>query len=177
MVNLENKVTIITGASSGIGRATAIHFSNIGAKLVISGRDETALDETIELCNKSRNKEDYILKIVGDLTDKNVCQKIVDESIKKFNQIDVLVNNAGFLKTGSLEQLKMEDYDDIMDLNVKSVIRLTQLCLPYLIKQKGSIVNVSSVAGTKSFPGILGYCMVMRTLFYRFLLILSYFTK
>ena len=147
MVNLENKVSIITGASSGIGQATAVLFSNLGSKLVLSGRDEKALDATIELCNQKMNNSDCILKIVGDLTDKDVCQRIVDEAIKKFNRIDVLVNNAGFLKTGSIETIKIDDFDALMDLNVKSVIRLTQLVLPHLIKQKGSIVNVSSVAG------------------------------
>ena len=137
--NLENKISIITGASSGIGRATAIHFSNLGSKLVLTGRDEKALDETIELCNKNINKQDCILKIVGDLKEKEHCQQIVDETVKKFNQIDVLVNNAGFLKTGSIETITISDFDDLMDVNVKSVIRLTQSCLPYLIKQKGSI--------------------------------------
>jgi len=147
MVHLDNKVTIITGASSGIGRATAILFSNLGSKLVLSGRDENALNETIQLCNQNIDKKECILKVVGDLTNADLCQKIVDESIKKFKKIDVLVNNAGFLKTGSIETIKIEDFDELMDVNVKSVIRLTQLCLPYLIKQQGSIVNVSSVAG------------------------------
>jgi NADP-dependent 3-hydroxy acid dehydrogenase YdfG len=147
MVNLEDKVAIITGASSGIGRATAVLFSNLGSKLVLTGRNEEALNETIELCNQNMDKKGCILKVIGDLTNKDLSVQIVEESIKKFKKIDVLVNNAGFLKTGSIETIKLEDFDELMNLNVKSVIRLTQLCLPYLIEQKGSIVNVSSVAG------------------------------
>jgi hypothetical protein len=69
------------------------------------------------------------------------------------------VNNAGMLNSGSIETIKMEDYDRIMNVNVRSVIFLTQLCVPHIIKEKGSIVNVSSVTGTRSFPGVLGYCM------------------
>lgn len=69
------------------------------------------------------------------------------------------VNNAGILKGGSIETMKLEDYDASMNTNVRTLVILTQLCVPHLIKEKGSIVNVSSVTGTRSFPGVLGYCM------------------
>lgn len=79
--------------------------------------------------------------------------------MKAFGQIDVLVNAAGMLKGGSVETMKMEDYESSMSVNVTSVIRLTQACVPHIIKQKGCIVNVSSVTGTRSFPGVLPYCV------------------
>lgn len=154
-MNLNNKISIITGASSGIGRATAVLFSKLGSSLVLIGRSEEALNETITSCQP----ETSILKVTGDLTNNEFCKTVVDLAIQKFGKINVLVNSAGILKTGGLETLKMQDYDDSMDLNVKSVINLTQLCLPYLIAEKGSIVNVSSVTGTRSFPGVLAYCM------------------
>lgn len=148
---------IITGASSGIGRATAVLFSNLGAKLVITGRDSNALDETIEACNPKAKNE--ILKIVGDLSNKEVSDKVVDTCIEKHGKLNILVNSAGILIGGSIETMKMEDFDTTMNINVKSVINLTQRCVPFLIAEKGNIVNVSSVTGSRSFPGVLSYCM------------------
>jgi len=154
-MNLNNKVAIITGASSGIGRASAILFSTLGAKLVLTGRDDTALNEAISEC-KTASPED-ILKIVGDLSNPDTCNQVVTECLQKFGKIDILVNSAGILIPGSIENMKMADYDTTMNINVKSVIYLTQACLPHLIAQKGNIVNVSSVTGTRSFPGVLSY--------------------
>ena len=84
-----------------------------------------------------------ILKITGDLTNKDTCKEIVEKSIQRFGRINVLVNSAGILKPGSLEAMKMEDYEDSMEINVKSVIELTKLCLPHLIAEKGGILNFS----------------------------------
>ncbi|RNA22148.1 3-oxoacyl-[acyl-carrier- ] reductase -like [Brachionus plicatilis] len=157
MLTLVNKTSIITGASSGIGKATAILFSQLGSKLVLVGRDESALDQTITLCNPELKND--IIKVSGDLCNSDTCKKIVEQAVNKFGTINILVNAAGILKAGSLENMKMEDYDLSMDTNVKSAMILTQLCLPYLIKEKGSVVNVSSVTGTRSFPGVLPYCI------------------
>lgn len=79
--------------------------------------------------------------------------------MKKFGQINVLVNSAGIIKGGGLDTLKMDEFDTQMNINVKSIVKLTQSCLPHLIEQKGSVVNVSSVTGSRSFPGVLTYCM------------------
>lgn len=157
MISLSNKISIITGASSGIGQATAILFSKLGAKLVIVGRNEEALNETIKSCGEERR--DDILKVVGDICNDEVNKRVVEECLKKFGQIDVLVNAAGVLKGGGIENLKMEDYESTMNINVTSLIKLTQNCVPHIIKQKGSIVNVSSVTGTRSFPNVLPYCI------------------
>ena len=97
--------------------------------------------------------------MVADLSDLSSTKQIVEEAIKKFGKINVLVNSAGVIKGGGIESLKMDEYDSQMNINVKSLLQLTQNCLPHLIEQKGSVVNVSSVTGTRSFPGVLTYCM------------------
>lgn len=158
MKDLENKVAIITGASSGIGRSTAILFAKMGAKVVLLGRNIDKLNETIKQC-LNHTTEDNLLLVVGDVTNENVRQTLVNECLEKFNKIDILVNNAGSSKPGNFQNLNMNDYDFTMNVNVKSVISLTQKCLPEIIKSKGSIVNVSSVASTVSVPNLLSYCM------------------
>lgn len=97
--------------------------------------------------------------MVGDISKLESCKKIVDEAINNFGKIDILINNAGILKTAGIETIQMKDYDELMDTNIKAVMNLTQLCIPHLLEQKGSIVNVSSIAGSKSLPNILAYCM------------------
>lgn len=96
---------------------------------------------------------------MGDITDAEVQKKIVNNAIEKFGKIDVLVNGAAILQLSDFQTMKLEDYDYLMNVNVNSVISLTQLCQPYLIKQKGSIVNISSICGTRSYKGSLAYCM------------------
>lgn len=298
--DLNNKVSIITGASSGIGRSTAILFSELGSKLVLVGRNEKNLDETARLCSKDSSNN--VLKVIGDVRDEGTRERIVNEALKKFNKIDILVNNAGgniqtskispetaitevqpsesrqatrkshspeskkrlapivlprgrdshplgqvhlegTKKTatgqnrltreshsptkeehnnlqeswkesskprekfeielglplvrdpnspdlrqansqeqrethlsgstrhkspesrevnpsaGNLQTLNMDDFDATMDLNVRAIILLTQKCLPEIIKQKGAIVNISSVASTQPIPNLLSYCM------------------
>lgn len=142
---------------AGIGQATAILFSNLGAKLVLVGRDENALNQTTQQCNPNTHAD--ILKVVGDLSNPEVCKQVVMECIQKHGRVNILVNSAGIMQPGSIETMNMDDYDRTMDINVKSVIHLTQNCLPHLIATKGSIVNVSSVTGSRSFPGVLSYCM------------------
>jgi len=156
-MNLNDKVAIVTGASSGLGRATAIAFSNLGAKLVIVGRNESALNETANSCKPET--KDQIVKFVGDLSNPATCFQVVDKTVETFGKINILVNSAGILKPGTIENMKMEDYDETMNINVKSIINLTQKCVPHLIATKGNIVNVSSVTGSRSFPGVLSYCM------------------
>lgn len=158
MLKLNNKISIITGASSGIGRATAVAFADLGSKLILVGRNKKALDETVDMCEKT-SKETQILPIIGDLTDSNVIPKIVNETVKKFGTITTLVNNAAVFGLSNIMNTTIEDYDKMMNVNLKSTLLLTQACLPHIIKNKGSIVNVSSIAGTRSFPNLLPYSM------------------
>uniref|UniRef100_A0A6B2EIC2 Putative tropinone reductase 2 n=1 Tax=Phlebotomus kandelakii TaxID=1109342 RepID=A0A6B2EIC2_9DIPT len=154
----EGKVVLITGASSGIGFGTAELFSREGAKLAISGRNEERLRETLGKCKAPTSGRSHVI-IKGDVTNEEDAKKIINNTIAHFGQLDVLVNNAGILESGSIEETSLEQYDKIMNTNVRSLYHLTMLAVPHLIKTKGNIVNVSSVAGTRSFPNVLAYCM------------------
>ncbi|XP_047538079.1 3-oxoacyl-[acyl-carrier-protein] reductase FabG-like [Vanessa atalanta] len=140
-MGFKNKVVIVTGASSGIGAAAAIAFSAAAAHVVMVGRDNTKLKAVAAKCSKPH-------VIIADVSKDDDAKRIIDETIKKFGQLDVLVNNAGFSNvTGSLlEGDMMKSYDSIMSVNVRAVVHLTNLAAPHLIKTKGNIVNISSVA-------------------------------
>jgi len=122
-------------------------FSKLGSSLVLVGRNESALDETIEKCRQN-NGQIKIEKIVGDLTKTDLPEQIVERVLNKFGKINILINSAGIIKAGGLETLKIEDYNHQMNINVTSVVNLTKKCLPYLISAKGSVVNVSSGSGS-----------------------------
>lgn len=149
-----NKVVLITGASSGIGAATAIHISKLGGILSLAGRKLDNLQSVAKQCEEHK-AQTFI--VVGDLTKEIDTERILNETIKKFGRLDVLVNNAGILETGSIETTNLEQYDRVMNTNVRSMYHLTMLAVPHLIKTEGNIVNVSSVNGIRSFPGVLAY--------------------
>jgi len=153
-VEFSGKIAIVTGASSGIGRATAVAMSKQGASVALVGRNERALRETAIECDDSRT-----INIVADITRESDARKIVYETIERFGGIDVLVNAAGIITNGTIETTTEEQWDQMMNINVRSVFRLMQLALPALIKHKGNVVNVSSVTGERSFPGVLAYCV------------------
>ncbi|XP_047538181.1 3-oxoacyl-[acyl-carrier-protein] reductase FabG-like [Vanessa atalanta] len=149
----KDKVVIVTGASSGIGAAAAIAFSAAGAQVVMVGRDNTKLTAVAAKCTKP-------LVILADVAKDDDAKRIVDETIKNFGKLDVLVNNAGMSVLASLlEGGMMQSYDTIMSVNVRAVVYLTTLAAPHLIKTKGNVVNISSVAGyvTPVTPGSINY--------------------
>ena len=152
-MDFTDKVVIITGASSGIGAGAALYLSTLGASLVISGRNKDKLEETATKCEGSP------LVIVGDVNVEADRVNIINKTIEKFGKLNVLVNNAGLGKSAGIVATTMEQYDQVMDTNVRSVFHLTQLAIPHLVKTQGNIVNVSSVAGPRSFPNLLAYCM------------------
>lgn len=154
-MNFQNKVVLITGASSGIGEATAKHFANLGASLVLTGRNSEQLTRVGEAC-KENSKETPLL-ILADVTKVEDNERVINETITKYGKLDVLINNAGILSNGSIENTSLQQYDEIMNTNVRAVYHLTMLAVPHLVNSKGNIVNVSSVAGNRSFPGILAY--------------------
>ncbi|XP_019641645.1 PREDICTED: uncharacterized protein LOC109483097 [Branchiostoma belcheri] len=157
MPDFRGKVAIITGASAGIGKGTAVEFAQLGAHLALTGRNEENLQATAKACVEAGTPEDKILIVTGDICDDEVRKNLVDQTAQKFGRIDVLVNNAGTLTFGNLETTDMAEYDKTMDVNVRSVVRLTQLCVPHLTKTKGAIVNVSSIKGIRSFSKHLAY--------------------
>lgn len=151
-----DKVVMVTGATSGIGHAVALKFATESAQVVALGRNQSALAE-VEA--SVRNAGGEPLTITVDVTNDSQVHHAVDEIINKFGRLDVLVNAAGHISTGSIEETSLSAWDAMMNVNLRSVFQLMQLAAPYLIKTKGNVVNVSSVTGLRSFPGVLAYCV------------------
>jgi len=158
--DLQGKVVLVTGASSGIGRYAAIEFAKNGAKLALVGRRKEALQETTDMCLASgKTDASNILQLVADLEQEKDCESVVADTVKKFGSLDVLVNSAGILVGGGIETLTLEGYDKQMNINCRSVFITTKAAVPHLKATKGNIVNVSSVTGLRSFPNVLSYCV------------------
>ncbi|XP_055302964.1 uncharacterized oxidoreductase TM_0325-like [Sitodiplosis mosellana] len=155
-MSFAGKSVIVTGASSGIGRATAEHLAKQDANLVLVGRNEEQLQNTVDLCLKATQN---VLKIVADVCIEADAERIIQETIAKFAKLDVLINSAGIIGSGTIETTTLDQYDRIMNVNVRAIFRLTQLAVPHLIASKGNIVNLSSVCGIRSFPNVLAYNM------------------
>lgn len=152
---LVGKIAIITGASSGIGAETAKLFAKLGATLAITGRNIENLNAVADDCSRDSDKKPLIIQ--GDLTNEGDAKRIMEETIKKYGKLDILVNNAGILESGSILSTSLEQYDRLMNTNVRAIYHLTMLAAPHLIESQGNIVNVSSVNGLRSFPGVLAY--------------------
>lgn len=150
------KVAVVTGATSGIGHACAVGFAHEGANVVCVGRKEEALKT---VADEVRSAGAEALTIRADLSVDSEADRVIDESVEAFGGIDVLVNAAGFLTTGTIETTAIDSWDEMMNVNVRAVFRLMQRSLPSLIERRGNIVNVSSVTGLRSFPGVLAYCV------------------
>ncbi|XP_030562334.1 uncharacterized protein LOC115763760 [Drosophila novamexicana] len=155
MPNFKDKVIIVTGASSGIGAATAVHLASLGGLLVIVGRNEAKLKETAD--NILAAGCAPALQLQADMNKEADVEQILAATLKQYGRLDVLVNNAGILEMGSIENTTLEQYDRVMNTNVRALYQLTMLATPELVKTKGSIVNVSSVNGIRSFAGVLAY--------------------
>lgn len=153
---MQGKVAVVTGASSGIGRATALLFAQNGMSVFAVGRNEKELSAL----NQSLASSEGSIKIhLADVTEMSQFERIATEAVESFGKIDVLVNSAGIIKNGSIENTTLDDWDRLMNINLRAVFILMQKCIPFLAETKGNIVNVSSVAGTRAFPGVLGYCV------------------
>jgi len=138
--NLIDKVALITGASSGIGAATALLFARRGAKLSLSGRNEVNLQRVGDDCARVGSERPLI--VVAELSCEPDVANLVDATVEKFGRLDVLVNNAGIVEFGTIETASLEQYDRVMGVNVRSAFQLTMLCAPHLIATRGNIVNV-----------------------------------
>jgi NAD(P)-dependent dehydrogenase (short-subunit alcohol dehydrogenase family) len=150
------KVAFVTGATSGIGHASAIAFANAGARVVGVGRKAEALDDIEKQIRKTGAE---VLTIQADLSEVQEAERAVKHALEVFGGIDILVNAAGHLSNGTVENTTLEAWDDMMDVNVRAVFQLMQKALPSLIERRGNIVNVSSVTGLRAFPGVLAYCV------------------
>lgn len=126
------------------------------ATLALVGRNEENLQKVVDSCNANTSK---VLKIVADVCNEADAKRIVQETIAAFGKLNILINNAGIISSGSIETTTLEQYDSIMNVNCRAIFHLTQLAVPHLIKTKGNIVNLSSVCGIRSFPNVLAYNM------------------
>lgn len=154
---MQDKVVLVTGATSGIGRAAALLFAKNGATVIAAGRNESELTDLSKDVKKSG--KGALKPHLADLTELSQIERLVNETIHNHVQIDVLVNSAGIIKMGSIETTTLDDWDKLMHINLRSVFQLTQMCVPHLAKTKGNIINVSSVAGMRAFPNVLAYCV------------------
>lgn len=153
----ENKVALITGGSRGIGKSIAEKFAKNGYNLVINYvSDSTKTEELAKEFQEGNNIE--VLFVKADVTDFNSCENMVKQAIEKFGKIDVLVNNAGITKDGLLMRMKEEDFDKVINVNLKGTFNVTKNVVPYMMKQKnGRIVNISSVVGVTGNAGQCNY--------------------
>lgn len=153
---MKEKVVIVTGASSGIGRATAKLFAKNKAKVIAVGRNEKELSS---LRDEIQKKNGFVKTVFADLKEISQIDRLVTDTFEQFKQIDILVNAAGIIANGSVENTELADWDKMMNINLRSVFYIMQKCVPHLIESKGNIVNVSSVTGTRAFPNVLAYCV------------------
>jgi NAD(P)-dependent dehydrogenase (short-subunit alcohol dehydrogenase family) len=150
-----DKTIIVTGATSGIGRAAALAFAREGGALVLVGRDEAALAAAGA---EARAAGGAAVTCAADLTAFDAPGRIVNAAVQSFNRVDVLVNAAGIIASAPLETTSDELWDSMMAINARAPFRLMREALPHLKATRGSVVNVSSVNGLRSFPGVLAYC-------------------
>ena len=156
MENIKGKVVVITGASSGLGEATARLLSAQGATVVLGARRVERLQKLADELNAKGGKA---LALATDVTDHEQVKKLVDSAVQKYGRIDVMINNAGLMPHSPLERLKIDDWDRMIDVNIKGVLYGIAAALPHMKQQKsGHIINVSSVAGHKVTPNGAVYC-------------------
>jgi NAD(P)-dependent dehydrogenase (short-subunit alcohol dehydrogenase family) len=155
MDEMQGKVALITGASSGIGRATALKFASEGAKVAIVAR---RADKLQEVAQEIIAKGGAVKVIAADVTEPAEIDRVVAETLAAFGGVDVLVNAAGIIANGTVENTRLQDWDYMFKVNVRSPFYLMQRVMPSLVERKGNVVNVSSVTGIRAFPNILAYC-------------------
>lgn len=152
MARLRDQVAIVTGASSGIGRSTAELFAAEGARIVLVGRDGDALREVASSIGTPTTT-----LAIHDLTSKVAAEEVVAATIDAYGRLDVVVNAAGIIKSGTIETTSDEDWSAMMATNLDAIFRLMRAAVAHLRASRGRIVNISSVNGQRAFPGVLAY--------------------
>ncbi|HRZ31300.1 MAG TPA: SDR family oxidoreductase [Flavobacterium sp.] len=149
------KVVIITGVSSGIGKACAFEFADNGATVVLAARRENELKK-VETEIKIRGGEAYAVKT--DVKNIDACKNLIDKTVEKYGKIDVLINNAGVSMRATFEELNLSVIKELMDTNFYGAVYCTKFALPFLLEQKGTLIGISSISGLTPLPGRTGYC-------------------
>jgi len=153
---IKDKVAIITGASSGIGYATALALSKAGAKVAIGAR---RTDKLADLENKIKENNGEVFSQKLDVTKNDECNSFVNNVLEKWGSVDILVNNAGLMPLSFFKNLKIDEWDQMIDVNIKGVLYCTGAVVSHMLEKKsGHIVNISSVAGRVVFPAGSVYC-------------------
>ena len=151
-MRLKDKTAIITGGGTGIGRATATAFCREGAKVILFGRRKEKLEKTAEELG------DSALVVQGDMTNNNDLDQLINQALQNFKGIDILVNNAGLFNGAPLHETTDSQWDEMMDINIRSVFQLTRRVLPVMLAQKnGSIIHISSILGLIAVPQVAAY--------------------
>ena len=149
---MSGKVVIITGASSGIGRALAIEYAKRGAFLSLAARRIDKLNELQAILGSSE-----VLVTKTDVTSESACKELIDRTIQRFGRIDVLINNAGLSMRALFDDIDLNSFKQVMDVNFYGTVYCTKYALPYLISTKGSLVGIISVAGHVGLPARSAY--------------------
>jgi short-subunit dehydrogenase len=151
---LKNKVVVITGASSGIGYALAVEYASKGARLVIASRNVTRLSE---IGDELRLSGAEVLEVKTDVSIEADCKNLVEQAVGHFGTIDILINNAGISMRALFIDMNLDVMRKLMDVNFWGTVYCTKFALPHLLKSKGSVVGVISIAGYIGLPGRSGY--------------------
>jgi short-subunit dehydrogenase len=151
---MKDKVVVITGGSSGIGKSLAQKFGTQGSKILITGRRQAELESAVV---ELRDENITINSFTGDVSIPGDNHRMAEEAIARYGKIDILINNAGMSMRALFEEVDMEVLRKIMEVNFFGVLYATRACLPDIIKNKGSIVGISSIAGYRGLPGRTGY--------------------
>lgn len=151
-MSFSGKVVLVTGASSGIGADVAVEFAKLGARVALVGRNETRLNKVQHKIGKSVS-----IVIVADVV--KDAPRIIEKTIQSYGKLDILVNNAGVFRTNTASNIDLETYDEVMNINCRSIVELTKLAVPHLITTNGNVVIVSSISGLKPYVEEVAYCM------------------
>ena len=151
---MKDKVVLITGGTSGIGKALAFAFGRAGASVVITGRNEENLQATGEALTAQHIEN---LALVADVSREADCARMVSQTISRFGQLDILINNAGISMRALFQDVDLAVIRQVMDINFYGTVYATKYALPHILQTKGSVLGISSIAGYRGLPGRTGY--------------------
>ncbi|MCG8348600.1 MAG: glucose 1-dehydrogenase [Chloroflexales bacterium] len=155
-MEMQQKVVLVTGGSSGVGQATAVVFGRQGIRVIVTGRNSKGLDETVE---HVRQAGGVAQKITADISEPNDIQRMIEQALAVYGQLDILVNNAGTQgEVAPLVDQRLASFQEVFDTNVRSVFLCMKYAIPHLLNQRGAIVNIASGGGLVGVPGASVYC-------------------